>query len=102
MCCLIQNEDFIKLTAGKRWLMTPISLSKSKLRKRGYNQAEILTKELAKKLNLPTKNVIKKAYGANIILVDDVVKTGSTLLKTAKALKQAGAKKVIGLTLARG
>ncbi|HLD27496.1 MAG TPA: ComF family protein [Patescibacteria group bacterium] len=36
-----------------------------------------------------------------IILIDDVVTTGSTLEEIAGVLRQAGAKKVIGLTLAK-
>ena len=39
---------------------------------------------------------------ASILLVDDVFTTGSTLQECAKLLKQNGAKKVLGFTLARG
>jgi ComF family protein len=133
---LIQNEDFNKelemdLPAGRQ-VFVPIPLFSSKLRKRGYNQAEILAKELSKKFNVPFQNVlerirntktqvgmtnierrknIKDAFGLinhkseildqNVFLVDDVVTTGSTLLEAAKMLKRNGAKRVIGLTLAR-
>ena len=37
----------------------------------------------------------------NILLVDDILTTGSTLLEAARILKKNGAKKVWGLTLAR-
>ena len=37
----------------------------------------------------------------NIILIDDVVTTGSTLEEIARVLKRAGAKKVWGLTIAK-
>ena len=37
----------------------------------------------------------------NIILIDDVVTTGSTLEEVAKTLKQNGAQKVIGLVVAK-
>jgi len=40
-------------------------------------------------------------YGQKIILIDDVVTTGSTLDEAAKALKQKGAVEVWGLTLAK-
>ncbi len=40
--------------------------------------------------------------GKNIILIDDVVTTGATLNEAAFVLKKAGAKKIIGLTVAKG
>lgn len=48
-------------------------------------------------LNIKFKNKIK---GKNIILVDDITTTGTTLRECAKVLKQSGAGKVIGVTLA--
>jgi competence protein ComFC len=38
--------------------------------------------------------------GKNIILVDDVITTGATLNECARMLKQAGAEKVFGMTIA--
>jgi ComF family protein len=43
----------------------------------------------------------KKIKGKTILLVDDVMTTGSTLNECAKVLKRAGAKKVWGLVLAK-
>lgn len=40
--------------------------------------------------------------GKNIILVDDIVTTGATLKDAARALKQAGAKKIIAVVVAKG
>lgn len=57
---IIQNEEFMKLIANGKWLMVPIPLSSSKLRKRGYNQAEILAKALSKKLKIPNQNILKR------------------------------------------
>jgi competence protein ComFC len=129
---IIQNEQFQSQIKKGKWVLVPIPLSKAKLRKRGYNQAEILANELSKKLNIPVKNLlnrtretktqvgltnlqrklnIKSAFSLinhkslitnqNILLVDDVVTTGSTLLEASKVLKKGGVGKVFGLTLAR-
>jgi predicted amidophosphoribosyltransferase len=37
-----------------------------------------------------------------IILIDDVYTSGATMQEAARILKKSGAKKVIGLVLARG
>ena len=40
--------------------------------------------------------------GKKIILIDDVRTTGATMSEAKKVLKEAGAKKVIGVVVARG
>lgn len=102
---IIQNEQFAKEIKKGKWVLVPVSLSPLKLRKRGYNQAEILAKELSKRFNFPVKTIFQDdntmLKNQNVFLVDDVVISGSTLLKTTKVLKKTGVQKVFGLTLAR-
>lgn len=61
---IIQNENFNKeiknLPTSLGWVFVPIPLFSSKFRKRGYNQAEILAKELSKRFNLPFQDILKK------------------------------------------
>lgn len=57
---LIQNEEFMRQIANSKWLMVPIPLSKAKYRKRGYNQAEILAKELSKRLDLKVLDCLER------------------------------------------
>ncbi len=40
--------------------------------------------------------------GRNLILIDDVITTGATMLEAKKVLRAAGAKRVIGLAVAHG
>lgn len=51
-------------------------------------------------INLDRKGVINHA--SNIILIDDVVTSGSTIKEAVKVLKKAGVKKVYVLALAKG
>ncbi len=54
---LIQKELFMQILQSNP-ILIPIPLSKRKFRKRGYNHAEILAKNLAKKLSLETINYL--------------------------------------------
>ena len=111
-------------------VLIPVPLHPRRLRRRGYNQSELLAKELSKKLDLVmdqkllarTRNTppqvnasrferrdnVQDSFRCNgsvdrraVILVDDVATTGSTLSACAAALKAAGASSVWGLVLAR-
>jgi len=113
-------------------VLIPIPLHASKLKKRGYNQAELLANELSKRLNIPvdahllerTKKTkeqkkltgndrLKNTVGAfhmpkngvkynNIILVDDVYTTGATLDEASRTLILGGSKNVYFVTVAIG
>ena len=119
----------------KEWeidLIIPIPLHRKRRRKRGYNQAEILAKELGERCNIPvdTKSVVRtvntrpqkelndkerkrnlsKAFrvtkhwekARNVLLIDDIYTTGNTIDSVAQILKQKGAEKVYFLTISIG
>ena len=126
---LIKERVWKKLETGD-WLIVPVPLSKKKLRHRGYNQAELIAKELSdnvradilfKKFHTKSQVEVKDREerlanivgsfevrsprairGEKIILIDDVLTTGATMREAKKVLKQAGAKKVAGVVVARG
>lgn len=110
-------------------VIVPIPLHVSRLRERGFNQAEVLGKFLAGRLNLPMRTDILrrikkttpqvemkdrdkrlknmtgvfaagKAAG-NIILLDDVFTTGATMRSAGSVLKRAGVRRVWAVTMAR-
>ena len=107
-------------------------LSRRRLRKRGFDQAELLAREMGRLLAVPVQPALRKtkdtdaqsgledmsarrdhvrgAYallpgadlsGKRVVLVDDVVTSGSTLGACADLLRQGGAESVYCLTLAQ-
>lgn len=112
--------------------LIPIPLHKSKLKARGYNQAEDLCKELSKvfmipmlrngvcrvKKTLPQKelndkqriNNLKKAFkignidvkSKRVILIDDIYTTGATINSVAEVLVNSGVKDIYFITISIG
>lgn len=110
-------------------VLVPVPLHPKKELDRGYNQADLLARAVARALGgslwtglkrvkqsgSQAKVKLRKERAANIegaflckgplpsgqiVLVDDIVTSGSTLLECARALRKAGARDIIALTLA--
>jgi ComF family protein len=112
--------------------VVPVPLDRARFRERGYNQAELIAKPLARLLGIPFRSyllvrtrprpnhlrltlrerweTVRGAYAPHdaaqvdklrVLLVDDVFTTGATLDACSRALKGAGAARVVGLTVAR-
>jgi len=127
----VQSLPKIFLNFNKT-LIIPVPLHPKRKRWRGFNQSELLAKNIANYLNLEMSNKLirvkyKKAQAKitakqermqnikdcfkwtgkdlgkqNIIIVDDIVTTGSTLNEMSRILKQNNAGEVWGLVIARG
>jgi ComF family protein len=113
----------------KRVTLVSVPTATSRVRQRGYDQSRLLGRALARQAGLPWMNCLARigqthqvganreqrrqqlhdafrvaqkrlVTGKHLILVDDVVTTGSTLEAAAKILKEAGAIRVDALTFA--
>ena len=115
-------------------LAAPVPLHRWRMLKRGFNQSQVLARELAqrhglllapdllarvrhtrpqvgldgrsRRANVAGAFAVKPQRlslvdGARVLLVDDVFTTGATVDECARMLKQAGARRVEVLTLAR-
>jgi competence protein ComFC len=116
------------LDDGRFDAVVPVPLHRSRLRKRGFNQAELLARGVACKINATVSDTLEvvhstrdqaelsaaqrranvagayKARGSlrgRILLVDDVFTTGATMSACAGTLVQAGAREVHALSLCR-
>ncbi len=111
-------------------LVIPVPTATSRIRERGYDHAALLARGIAKErgwmwdravtrlsqsrqvgANRQQRHAqLKDAFavskpalinGADVLVVDDVVTTGSTLEAVARALKQAGAKSINAVVFAQ-
>jgi ComF family protein len=112
-------------------LLIPVPLSPGRLRRRGYNQALELGRELARLLSLPLapsaarrvratleqtrldaparRRNVRGAFavaaaavaGRHVALLDDVVTTGATMAELARATRAAGAARIEAWAAAR-
>ncbi len=113
-------------------MFLPFPLERLREKERGYNQAELLTKPLAKRLRVACQSILlirtrarpaqrllsleerwdaeRGAFATRpgspvdnrrVLLVDDVWTLGTRLNACARALREAGTKSVLALTIAR-
>ncbi|MEG1795389.1 MAG: ComF family protein [Clostridium sp.] len=125
-------SDFLKNEFKDEFdILTFVPSSKESLQKRGFNQCEVVCKNISKDINRKCISLLKKVKfsrdqiglttnerwdnikdsfscinsklveGKNILLIDDVVTTGATAFYCASTLKRAGAKDVYILTVAK-
>jgi len=99
------NQAFLITKFFRRFFKFPIADFLIRV-KETKPQAELKTKK-DRYNNLKKAFKIKKEHletvsGVRVILVDDVITSGSTVREAAKTLKKAGASKVYVFALARG
>jgi ComF family protein len=124
------RREAISQLPADAWVV-PVPLHWWRHWRRGYNQAEVLARDLAKRLDLPIhkplrrikatprlaqkgiterSELLHKAFrarssphlkGRTVLLVDDILTTGATCSAAARELKRAGAARVIAVVIAR-
>lgn len=103
-------------------LVTWVPTTRARRRNRGYDQAELLARAVARSLDVPCRPTLRRVGGAQagrtrderaavalvptrrvggiVVVVDDVRTTGSSLVVAAAALRRAGADGVVAATIA--
>ncbi|MBU1049547.1 ComF family protein [Candidatus Bipolaricaulota bacterium] len=108
--------------------VTYVPMTRKDRRARGFNQAEILARVIARQLDLPLKRLLTKSRNTRlqsqltaaqrktnlqdafrllpfdcerVLLVDDIFTTGSTIEECARTLKRGGAQTVVAAAIAR-
>lgn len=119
-----------QIESSQNTIIVPVPTATSRVRQRGYDQAVLLAKEVAKQAGLKYVSCLSRTTqahqvgagrsqrikqlanafrvtksdqiaGAHILLIDDVITTGATLESAALILKKAGAKRVDALVFAQ-
>jgi competence protein ComFC len=128
---LLEAMNDVRLRASEFDLVVAVPLHSARLRHRGFDQAELLARILALKIKLPLCPALKRirytttqiafdraerianlrgafrlrkkisVRGLRVLLVDDILTTGSTLSECARVLREAGAQSIYALTAAR-
>ena len=110
--------------------VVPVPIHRDRLKERGYNQADLLAREVAESVGLryvedglakvqatesqvdlsrqeravSLRNAFEARYDfgdAHVLLIDDVCTTGNTLMNCAATLKRAGARRVSAVVFAK-
>jgi ComF family protein len=112
-------------------LVIPVPISKTRLKTRGFNQSTLLSTPIARYFSLEhSRNSLirvketesqthlsaedrlinmedafygnpAKLKGRKVLLVDDIVTTGATMNSCAKAMLEAGAEQIYGISIAK-
>ncbi len=121
--------SFLSFLSSGNTYITYVPMYIKKEKRRGFNQAKLIARELAKKVETRFISLLEKVVDtedqaklskeerlknvkncfkfydrpglSQVLLVDDVFTTGATMKECCKILKKAGVQKVWGFTLAR-
>ena len=129
---LIEALDDVRLRGRRFDVIIPVPLHPARERERGFNQAALLAELISERMSIQSKPILKRirytttqtafdraermenlrnafrlrrnmnVRSLRVLLIDDVLTTGSTLSECARVLKDAGALSVYAATAARG
>lgn len=120
------------MAANYNMVAVPVPLHPDKLKERGFNQSELLFRQPFADINIIMEPALMRSRhtkpqfgltagerrdnvqgafavaagtdlsGKRVIIVDDIMTTGATLLECARAVQEAGAMSIMGIVAASG
>jgi competence protein ComFC len=129
---LVEAMEDPRLRENPADYLVPVPLHPTRFRERGFNQADALAETLSDRIRVPILRCLERrrytntqtrfdrqermqnlrnafslrksrdVHGKRLVLLDDVLTTGSTLHECALVLRAAGAESVRAVTVARG
>ena len=129
---LVEAMQDVRIQGNPADYLVPVPLHPTRFRERGFNQADALAETLSQRTQLPILRCLERRRYTNtqtrydrqermqnlrnafslrknsdvrekhLVLLDDVLTTGSTLHECALVLRAAGAESVRAVTVARG
>ena len=129
---LVEAMQDVRIQGSPADYLVPVPLHPTRFRERGFNQADALAETLSRRTRLPILRCLERRRYTNtqtrydrqermqnlrnafslrknsdvrekhLVLLDDVLTTGSTLHECALVLRAAGAESVRAVTVARG
>lgn len=122
------GREMAKLPSYGADIIVPVPTDRARMKKRGFNQADVLAEIVGRETGIPVVHALVRTQsrvpqsslsaaqrrtnlagcmqvseavsGMDVLLIDDVVTTGSTLTEAARALAQAGAGQITAVAAA--
>ena len=106
---MLAAGEAVLIRLPEQIVAVPVPLAPARAHERGFNQTELIFAPWLKAHGIAFESLLVRSRvcadgaqiaGRHILLLDDIMTTGTTLLECARTLKRAGAENIYALVLA--